>query len=1112
MLHEKTDYSNSNFLVNYYMNSQTHMNNKMYTTLRLLIGIAVGVCTHIVLPNTALSQGIGTQPDVGIRSNVPSDVLLRGASVIVDASSEPMVSDVLIVDGRIVQVGIDIGAPAGIDEIDLEGKYVYPALIDPFVEFEQTGFEPKAGHWADGVTPELKMSAVGDFTESKLQQLRKAGFAIVLAAPSTGMIKGQSCVIATGDAPLEQNMLRATAMQHMRLYPSRRSRENYPNSPMGAVALLRQTLSDTNWYVDAQRAVAADPSLEAPEFNSSLVALSATVNGSQSAIIDGPNELYAVRADRLAREFSLRAIIRGSGREYRRLDQIADTNRTFLIPVDFPDAPEVTSAEEIANTTLQDLMHWKLAPTNPRLVAESGLIFALTSDGLDSTGEFLANVRKAVDAGLSPDAALKAMTETPAKILGVEHLAGSITRGKLANLIVTNEPIFDDDAKVEETWVIGKRYRTAPSVNVDLRGEWDLVVGSESLEIDLEISGKLEKLKGTLETEADEVADADDVPKPNSAEEVANSEDHADDASEDADEEDERSTELKSLNFNGYQLTGSFNAADIVSKRSGVATLSAALFGADDDYELAGSILWADGTSSQFAGRLEQDDDSDSDDLSASAHGDDSSESDEQSSDATDGVSEQLVVDVNYPLGAYGAAQQPQQAEWVLVKGATIWTSGPEGILENADLLVHNGVIDSVGVDLKAPNGATVIDAEGMHVSPGIIDCHSHMATDGGVNESGQAVTAEVRIGDFIDPGDINIYRQLAGGVTTSNILHGSANPIGGQNQVIKLRWGGTDEELKMTEAPQGIKFALGENVKRSSSDDSTRYPRTRMGVEQIMRDRFEAAKLYKAEHAEWKTTPSGLPPRRDYELEAIAEILDGTRWIHCHSYRQDEILAMLRTLDDYEVTIGSLQHILEGYKVADAMAEHGAMGSSFSDWWAYKFEVYDAIAYNGALMHEAGVVVSFNSDDRELARHLNHEAAKAVKYGGVSNEEALKFVTLNPAKQLRIEKWVGSLEPGKHADFVIWNRSPLSTLSMCMQTWVDGRKYFDREEDLKRRKLDRQLHRDLVQSILDTGAKMGPSKSDEDPSTWWARHDEFCHHAHDDDDHISHQHHDEHE
>ncbi len=1065
----------------------------LYNTLRLAGGVAVGLCCQLCLSASATAQGIGTRPDVGIRSSAPGEVLVQGAWVVADSAAEPMLLDILISDGRIVQIASQIEPPAGVEVLALDGKYVYPALIDPFVEFEQIGFESKAGHWADGVTPELKMSVYGDFSSDKLAALRKAGFAIVLAAPDTGMIKGQSCVVATADRPLEQNLLRDVAMQHMRLYPSRRSRENYPNSPMGAVALLRQTLSDTNWYLAAQRAVAAEPSLEAPEYNAALVSLAAIARGSQTVLIDGPNELYALRADRLAREFSLRAIIRGSGREYRRLDQIASTNRAFLIPVDFPDAPEVTSTEEIANTTLQDLMHWKLAPTNPSSVAEAGITFAITADGLDSPQEFLKQVRKAVTAGLSPRQALKAITETPAKLLGVDHLAGTLTRGKLANLVVTDKPLMEDNAKIEETWVVGHRYRWTPTAAVDLRGEWELTVG-KALEIELDLSGKLDELKGSLETEseADDSADGKD----------GSEEDSGEDSKESS--ADDRTTELDNLHFNGYQLSGSFNAGKILDGRTGVATLSAALLGTEGDYQLIGSIVWADGSTSQFVGQP--------DDVSDSDAEEQESDDEQNVNESDDGSTEDLAVEVNYPLGAYGVSQAPEQPQWLLVRGATIWTSGPEGILENADLLVHNGIIDSVGVGLKAPKGAKVIDATGMHVSPGIIDCHSHMATDGGVNESGQAVTAEVRIGDFIDPGDINIYRQLAGGVTTSNILHGSANPIGGQNQVIKLRWGGTDEELKMAEAPQGIKFALGENVKRSSSDESTRYPRTRMGVEQLMRDRFEAAKLYQAQWASWKSSPSGLPPRRDYELDAIAEILDGMRWIHCHSYRQDEILAMLRTLDDYGITIGSLQHILEGYKVADAMAKHGAMGSSFSDWWAYKFEVYDAIAYNGALMHEAGVVVSFNSDDRELARHLNHEAAKAVKYGGVPEEEALKFVTLNPAKQLRIEKWVGSLEPGKHADFVIWNRSPLSTLSMCMQTWVDGRRYFDRDADLKRREADRRLHRDLVQSILDSGAKMGKSDSDEDPSTWWARHDEFCHHAHDDDDHISHQHHDDHE
>ncbi|MCC6509746.1 MAG: amidohydrolase, partial [Pirellulaceae bacterium] len=440
----------------------------------------------------------------------------------------------------------------------------------------------------------------------------------------------------------------------------------------------------------------------------------------------------------------------------------------------------------------------------------------------------------------------------------------------------------------------------------------------------------------------------------------------------------------------------------------------------------------------------------------------------------------------------------PEQPEWLLIKDATVWTSDEQGVLEESDVLVHRGMIEQVGRDLTAPPTAIIVDAKGKHVSPGIIDCHSHMATDGGVNESGQAVTAEVRIGDFIDPNDMNIYYQLAGGVTIANVLHGSANPIGGQNQVIKLRWGANDQAMKMREAPLGIKFALGENVKQSNWGEraSGRYPQTRMGVEQIFRDRFEAAKLYKAARAASGVSKT-LPPRRDYELDAIVEILDKQRWVHCHSYRQDEILAFLRVLEDYGITIGSLQHILEGYKVADAMAKHGAMGSTFSDWWAYKFEVLDAIPYNGALMHRAGVVVSFNSDDDELARHLNHEAAKAVKYGGLEPTEALKFVTLNPAKQLRIDQYVGSIKPGKQADLVIWSSSPLSTLSRCEQTWIDGRKYFDREGDTQARVKADALRRQLIARVLDSGEKMdGDGRDRRDPSLWFVRFDEFCNHA----------------
>ncbi|MFP6618540.1 MAG: amidohydrolase, partial [Pirellulaceae bacterium] len=455
---------------------------------------------------------------------------------------------------------------------------------------------------------------------------------------------------------------------------------------------------------------------------------------------------------------------------------------------------------------------------------------------------------------------------------------------------------------------------------------------------------------------------------------------------------------------------------------------------------------------------------------------------------------------VRFPLGSAGRTAPPVQDRYVLFRNATIWTCGPQGILKDSSLLVGGGKILQVGRGFALPAGTQIIDLKGKHISPGIIDCHSHMATDGGVNESAQAITAEVRIGDFVDSDDINIYRQLAGGVTSSNILHGSANPIGGQNQVIKLRWGQLGEQMKFKAAPQGIKFALGENVKQSNwgNEYTTRYPQTRMGVEQIIRDAFQAARQYEARRKQWDEEPMGIPPRKDLELDALVEILNHQRWIHCHSYRQDEILALIRTLDDFKVRIGTFQHILEGYKVADEMARHGAMGSAFSDWWAYKFEVYDAIPYNGALMHQAGVVVSFNSDDRELARHLNHEAAKAVKYGGVSPEEALKFVTLNPARQLRIDRLVGSIEVKKDADIVVWSGSPLSILSRCEQTWIDGRKYFDRTADQQQRIESRQMRSVLIQKILASGETMlAPGENKKPESELWPREDIFCEHGH---------------
>lgn len=439
---------------------------------------------------------------------------------------------------------------------------------------------------------------------------------------------------------------------------------------------------------------------------------------------------------------------------------------------------------------------------------------------------------------------------------------------------------------------------------------------------------------------------------------------------------------------------------------------------------------------------------------------DEKKESDKEAEEAEMGV-------VTYPFLAYGNKELPK-AETVLIQNATVWTNESDGIIENADVLIADGKIKAVGKSLPAA-GATVIDGKGKHVTCGVIDEHSHIAISRGVNECTQTSTAEVSIGDVVDSEDIDIYRQLAGGVTTSQLLHGSCNPIGGKSAIIKLRWGYTPEEMKLEQAPGFIKFALGENVKKSRNSSNNRFPDSRMGVEQVYVDAFTRAKEYRKK----RNQPNF---RKDLDLETLLEIMDGKRHISCHSYVQSEINMLMHVADDMGFKVNTFTHILEGYKVADKMKAHGAGGSSFSDWWAYKYEVIDAIPYNGALMHEQGVLVAFNSDDAEMARRLNQEAAKAVKYGNVSEEDAWKFVTLNPAKLLRIDDRVGSIKAGKDADIVVWSDHPMSIYAKAEQTFVDGIRFFDRAQDkIKQMEVQKERTR-LINKMLEV--KKGGGKT----------------------------------
>lgn len=408
--------------------------------------------------------------------------------------------------------------------------------------------------------------------------------------------------------------------------------------------------------------------------------------------------------------------------------------------------------------------------------------------------------------------------------------------------------------------------------------------------------------------------------------------------------------------------------------------------------------------------------------------------------------------------GFFIAISSFAQSGSVLVKNATIITVAGENV--EGDLLVVDGKIKDIGSNLSAPNGAETIDATGKFVMPGILDAHSHIAVTQGINEWTHPVTAEVTMEDVIDPNDVSIYRALAGGVTIAHVMHGSANVIGGQGETIKLRYGLGQDGLKMESAPRTIKFALGENPTRVHGIGRGLQPRTRMAVEQVIREHFDAAIDYKRARTEYVNAKSAydkqrrkkgnapVPVARNERFEVLNDILDGKVLVHCHSYRADEIHMLMRVFNDYGVKNYTLQHILEGFKVAPELAKNNAYASTFADWWAYKFEVYYSTAYNTAVMVRNGVNVSINSDSEELIRHLNHEAAKVVKYGGLTEEEALQTITINPAKQLGIDKFVGTLEKGKDGDFAIWSAHPLSIYAVCEKTFVDGVKRFDKDSD----------------------------------------------------------------
>ncbi|MGB1925391.1 MAG: amidohydrolase family protein [Rubripirellula sp.] len=1024
------------------------------------------------------SQSLNTKPVVGLRDAIPTAYALTKATVVVRPGEVIHDATVLIESQQVMQVGQGVEIPSEYRTIDCDGKYIYAGFIDAWSEQAAEIPDASSGYWNQNIIPQRNVSDSVNGAKDE-EKLRGQGFAARLVAPQGAIVKGTSALYLLGGGSRANQVLGSLPWQHAQLtVPRNGPRERYPNSPMGATALLRQAFYDAQWYNEAWEVSRANLNAPQPEYNFALEKLSRDMRD-HWFIFDAPNERMALRADQIGKEFALKVALRGSGREYRDVEAIAEMNRPLLIPINFPATPNVKDAQSRENVSLLDLMHWDLAPTNPARLDKANVRFCLTTDGLDNVSDFMSNLRQAFRSGLNPETALAALTTLPAELLGVEHQLGSVRKGYLANLVIFDKEFSDDDAKVEECWVAGIRY-PIKGENPYLRsdrwdGQWlvNLPGNDKGVRVITELTVSDGKVSGSMVLESeDTLSSSRDAGNKNKKKKRSKA----------------TKVDLETVNVERDRISATIDLSDVdpaaqrgISTITIIRSISENLGRGPSDPVM--NLYLPDGVQASL--KMIPIARSTGEDLAVS-------KTEAGTPETPSKAKEWLPTDtpVLKPLGAYGLEKPREKTDAVVFRKATIWTCSESGRLAEADLLIQGGVIAAIGNDLEVPKGTREFDLEGKHITPGLIDCHTHMGTDGGVNESGQVVTAEVRIGDFIDNSDINIYRQLAGGLTTANILHGSANPIGGQNQVIKLRWGDSMEGLKMKQAPAGIKFALGENVKRNPS----RYPNTRMGVEQIIRDQLLAAREYDAQWRRWRSGDrSSLPPRVDLQLEALSQVQRGERWIHCHSYRQDEIVSTLGVLEEFGIQIGTLQHILEGYKVADRIRQHGAMASAFSDWWAYKFEVFDAIPYNGAIMHNQGVVVSFNSDDRELARHLNTEAAKATKYGGVPEEDALKFVTLNPAKQLRIDHLVGSLEVGKHADLAIWSGRPLSTLTRCEQTWIDGIQYFDIEQDQELRQRDLDLRARLIQKAMggkSTGGAQPIVVQEEDR---WVRKDIYC-------------------
>lgn len=974
-------------------------------------------------------------PTNGVADNKASCYILKNATILVSPSKTIEKGMLVVRNGKITDVGTLLIAPSDAVEIDCSGKVIVPAFIELYStagipEAKGKGWNPspqlesaKEGpyYWNEAIHPEIDATSLYNIDAAAIDELHKMGFGEAVVHQADGIARGTGALVTLGKVAVREELYKSAAAAYYS-FQKGVSQQTYPSSQVGSIALLRQAWYDAEWH--AQYGKTPNYSLEALTRQLTLPSIFYT------------NDKYeALRVAAIAREFKRTFTIVGTGHEYE-LGNIWDTfPHTMLVPINFPDAYDLKDPYVARQIPIADLKHWELAPSNPAFLMQHKAKFALTANGIKQATDFWKNIHKALGRGWTVEDALRSLTVTPAELIGASTEFGTLEAGKWGSFSIFDANPFLYEAKLIETWSKGRRMVKAETVTADIRGTYSLNIDGTKYWLD--IKGTAQKPEGK-------------VSLPRTIRDSLTGTSKPDTLTADA-------TILFSENdivlhflLKEKQTTQQFSLKGIVNSR-------VFIFEGDGTNPAGKWIKW-----------------------SAIRNKTPEQKDEVKQAWTTDTLN---IGKTWFPNMSFGLDSIPKP-KTIVIQNATLWTNEAEGNISDGTIIVENGKIKAIysgSGSYSIPNGAKVIDAKGKHLTSGIIDEHSHIALSKGVNEGGQSNASEVRMGDVIDGSDINVYRQLSGGVTAAQLLHGSANPVGGQSALIKLKWGHLPQDYLIPNATPFVKFALGENVKQTNWGDynTVRFPQTRMGVEQVYIDGFsralayhDAQKNYDEMSNKQREKTGALPPARDLELEAMYEIVTGKRRITCHSYVQSEINMLMHVADSFGFNVNTFTHILEGYKLADKMKAHGAGASTFADWWAYKFEVKDAIPYNASLMNQMGLVVAINSDDAEMGRRLNQEAAKVVKYGGIAEAEAWKMVTLNPAKLLHLDDRMGSLKVGKDADLVLWTTNPLSVEAKVLYTIVDGEILFDSEADFKRQKDMEAERARIVSKMYDSNKK----------------------------------------